>query len=93
MSDKYIPEDAYVLVSQGVVIDWYFTKELALREAEKSNLRWLDYKQDCLEKHIPYADNSVCVYYGGELIANQYGEINREEVNIDGNLTEDHGDL
>lgn len=87
------PADAYVLVSQGIVIDWYYTKELALREARKSNERWLTYKQVCLENHVPYADNAVYVYYHSELIADPYGEINREEVNTNVNPEEDHGDL
>ena len=72
-----IPEDAYVLVSQGIAIDYYFVKELALREARKSNERFLEYKQECLDRHIPYADNAVYVYYHGEMIANQYGEVQK----------------
>lgn len=72
------PEDAYVLVSQGVVIDWYFLKETALMMAEKSNNRFLEYKQQCLDNGSPYADNAVYVYYKGELIANEYGEVQHE---------------
>lgn len=76
MIDKnYIPEDAYVLVSQGIVIDWYYLKVTALMMAEKSNKHFLDYKQRCLEYHVPYADNAVYVFYRGEMIANEWGEV------------------
>lgn len=30
--ERFIPEDAYVLVSQGFVIGWFLSKETALRE-------------------------------------------------------------
>ena len=76
MSERFFPpEDAYVLVSQGIAIDWYFSKETALRMAEKSNKQWLAYKQRCLDNHVAYADNAVYVYYKGEMIANAWGEI------------------
>ena len=75
MSERFFPEDAYVLVSQGISIDWYFRKETALMMAEKSNKKWLDYKQRCLDNHVAYADNAVYVYYKGEMIANEWGEI------------------
>ena len=75
MSERFFPEDAYVLVSQGIAIDWYFRKETALMMAEKSNKQWLDYKQRCLDNHVAYADNAVYVYYKGEMIANEWGEV------------------
>lgn len=73
--ERFIPEDAYVLVSQGIVIAWFLSKETALREAKESNDRWLAYKQDCLENHERYADNAVYVFYKGEMIANEWGEV------------------
>ena len=73
--ERFIPEDAYVLVSQGFVIDWVLSKETALREAAKLNHNWLEYKQRCLDNHEPYADNAVYVYYRGEMIANPWGEV------------------
>ena len=76
IDNKYIPEDAYVLVSQGIAIDWYYLKETALMMAKKSNDPFLDYKQRCLENHVPYADNAVYVFYRGEMIANEWGEVN-----------------
>ena len=76
IDNKYIPEDAYVLVSQGIAIDWYYLKETALMMAKKSNDHFLDYKQRCLENHVPYADNAVYVFYRGEMIANEWGEVN-----------------
>lgn len=75
MSNKFIPEGAYVLVSQGIAIGWFLSKENALMEAKESNERWLGYKQRCLENHMPYADNAVYVFYRGEMIANEWGEI------------------
>lgn len=70
-----IPENAYVLVSQGVAIYWFYTKEEALKEAEESNKHLLKYKQYCLDHGEPYADNAVYVYYNGEMIADEYGEV------------------
>ena len=75
MSDRFIPDDAYVLVSQGIIIGWFLSKETALKEAANSNKSWLAYKQDCLDRHEPYTDNAVYVYYRGEMIANQWGSI------------------
>lgn len=76
MIDKeYIPEDAYVLVSQGIAIDWYYLKVTALMMAEKSNKHFLEYKQLCLDNGSPYADNAVYVFYKGEMIANEWGEV------------------
>lgn len=72
----YIPEDAYVLVSQGIVIDWCLLKETALMMAEKSNKHFLDYKQRCLDNYEAYADNAVYVFYKGEMIATEYGVVN-----------------
>lgn len=73
-----IPDDAYVLVSQGIAIGWRSTKEEALLEAQKSNKWFLDYKQYCLDNYEPYADNAVYVFYQGELIADEYGEVHNE---------------
>ena len=73
--ERFIPEDAYVLVSQGFVIGWFLSKETALMEAAKSNDNWHKYKQRCLDNHEPYADNAVYVYYRGEMIANPWGEV------------------
>lgn len=78
IDDKFIPEDAYVLVSQGIAIDWYFLKETALMMAEKSNKHFLEYKQRCIENYEPYADNAVYVFYKGEMIANEWGEVSHE---------------
>ena len=72
---NYIPEDAYVLVSQGIAIDWYYLKETALMFAENRNKHFLDYKQRCLDNHLPYADSAVYVFYRGEMIANEWGEV------------------
>ena len=76
-NNEHIPDDAYILVSQGIVIDWYFLKETALIMAEKSNKRFLDYKQQCLDNGSPYADNAVHVFYNGEMIANEWGEVQK----------------
>ena len=76
MSDKkFIPEDAYVLVSQGIPIYWCYSKEVALEKAKKNNEFFLQYKQYCFDNDEPYADNAVYVFYRGEMIADEYGEV------------------
>lgn len=55
-----------------------FSKEIALFEAKRSNDNFLEYKQRCLDNHEPYADNAVYVFYKGEMIADEYGEVHNE---------------
>ena len=56
------PTKRYVLCSQGFPIDETDDREEAIDKALKSNDKWYDYKQKCLDEGEPYADNKVDVY-------------------------------
>lgn len=52
----------YILVSQGIKIYETYDKEEALKMLCKMNGQWYNYKQNCLDNHIQYADNKVFMY-------------------------------
>lgn len=49
----------YVLVSQGIKIFATYDKNKAIAMMYDGNDKWLDYKQECLDNHEPYADNEI----------------------------------
>lgn len=49
----------YILVSQGVKIFETYDKNEAIVMMYNGNKEWLDYKQECLDNHEPYADNEI----------------------------------
>lgn len=49
----------YVLVSQGIKIFETYDKNKAIAMMYDGNDKWLDYKQECLDNHEPYADNEI----------------------------------
>lgn len=49
----------YVLVSQGIKIFETYDKNEAIAMMCAGNDKWLDYKQECLDNHEPYADNEI----------------------------------
>lgn len=49
----------YVLVSQGIKIFETYDKNEAIVMTHDGNDKWLDYKQECLDNHEPYADNEI----------------------------------
>ena len=49
----------YVWVSQGIKIGETFDEGEAYAYAEDANNDYLEYRQQCLDNHEPYADNMV----------------------------------
>ena len=56
------PRKEYVLVSQGVEIFRTYVEDDAVEYAEKSNEKWREYVERCVEIDEPYADGEVFVF-------------------------------
>lgn len=59
----------YVLVSQGVKIYETYNRDEAAEIVSNGNNKWLDYKQECLDNHEPYADNEIEIFEEEEQLA------------------------
>ena len=62
MSDKEILGRIYVITSQGIPIMATPDKEVAVNHAIENNIKWLRYKQYCLDHGEAWVDNQEFVF-------------------------------